>query len=180
MRRRPSAPRMDRRPTDRPDQDDGAAGGLRGVGCRHDAVGGLRGFDQRGRRGEEEFLSAGMHVRAAGARAGLPGEVMNVVLKEGPAPGTLKVSWKGQRGCRAYRNPNVPEPISDSQWMYGGIPTKRSTTLEGLTSGTKCGCGCGGLARRGPGPGATRRPRWCRRDTDFTDSHGGDSSRVNP
>ena len=51
--------------------------------------------------------------------------------------GTVDLSWDRVRGASSYIIQKSPNPITDSSWTQAGVSTKSSTTLTGMTSGTK-------------------------------------------
>jgi len=100
----------------------------------------------------DKIETAGFRVRARSTPVGTPAQVTNLVLRAGPADGTLKAAWKPVRGVRSYELEASPDPMTPAGWIYKGTVTKSKATVNSFASGAKVWVRVRGIGAAGPGP----------------------------
>jgi hypothetical protein len=87
---------------------------------------------------QEIIMSAGLDVRSASAPATSTNSApTGLTATAGDRDGEIDLSWDTVRGARSYIIERSPDPPTDSSWTHAGVSTRSSTTIEGLTSGTR-------------------------------------------
>jgi hypothetical protein len=96
--------------------------------------------------------SAGMGVRAAATKIGVPTQVLNLVLTAGDFDGTLDAACDAVYGASSYEIQTSADPMTATSWAFKMTSSKSSATLEGLTSGAKVWVRVRAIGAAGPGP----------------------------
>ena len=96
--------------------------------------------------------SAGMGVRAAATKIGVPAQVLNLVLTAGDFDGTLDAACDAVYGASSYEIQTSADPMTATSWAFKMTSSKSSATLEGLTSGAKVWVRVRAIGAAGPGP----------------------------
>jgi len=87
---------------------------------------------------ETAILSAGFDVRGPSTPAsGEPEAPDSLTATAGDHDGEIDLSWESVRGARSYAVERRPDTPADSPWTHAAVSTRSSTTIEGLTSGTR-------------------------------------------
>lgn len=87
--------------------------------------------------GESMILSAGIAVRAVKTPATIPGPVMNLSVTASDNAGAVDVHWDPLPGAKTYEVQTSADPFTTTSFTTADTVTKSSTTLNGLTSGTR-------------------------------------------
>jgi len=86
---------------------------------------------------ESMILSAGLSVRAAKSPASVPNQVQNLSLTVGDNAGSLDAHWDSMDGVKSFEAQVSPDPFTLTSFVTADTVTKSSTTLTGLTSGSR-------------------------------------------
>ncbi len=86
---------------------------------------------------ESKILSAGLSVRAAKTPQTVPGQVQNLSLTAGDNAGVLDAQWDSMGCVKSFEVQISPEPMTGTSFVTADTVTKSSTTLGGLTSGSR-------------------------------------------
>jgi len=87
---------------------------------------------------ESKILSAGLPVRATKAPQSVPNQVANLSLTTGDSEGTLDAHWDSQDNASSFEVQTSADPFTPTSFATRDTVTKSSTTLTGLTSGSRC------------------------------------------
>jgi hypothetical protein len=101
---------------------------------------------------EAKILAAGMPVRLAPTKRGVPPEVENLSLTYGDFPGTLDAAHDAVKGIGTYEYQISPDPMSEASWAFKMTSTKSSATVAGLKSGDSVWIRVRAVGSAGPGP----------------------------
>jgi len=87
---------------------------------------------------DADVESAGFTVRAASnVPAGPPAQIHNLTVTAGDTDGSLDVQWDPDQSAKTYEVQSSPDPFTDASWIHRDSVSPSSTTLTGLTSGTR-------------------------------------------
>ena len=86
---------------------------------------------------ETLIMSAGMDTRAPASASTVPDTPSAQVATIGDRDGELDLSWDTVPGARSYVIQQSPDPPGATTWTHAGTSTKSSTTITGLTPGTR-------------------------------------------
>lgn len=87
---------------------------------------------------QELIMGAGLDVRAApSSSAATHAAPPSLTATVGEHDGEIDLSWDAVRGARSYVVERSPDPPADSTYSHAAVSTRSSTTIEGLTSGTR-------------------------------------------
>ncbi len=89
--------------------------------------------------GNDEALitSAGMDARAPASASTLPDPPTGLEATIGDRDGELDLSWDPVPNAKSYLVQKTADPNLSTGWAHAGTSTKSSTTISGLTSGTR-------------------------------------------
>ncbi|HBB96845.1 MAG TPA: hypothetical protein DC054_15815 [Blastocatellia bacterium] len=89
--------------------------------------------------GNDETLisSAGMDTRAPASASTMPDPPSGLEATVGDRDGEIDLSWDPVSSARSYVIQQSPDPPSATTWTHAGASTKSSTTITGLTPGTR-------------------------------------------
>ena len=98
---------------------------------------------------ESLIASAGMSARAIGGGSTMPDVPSGLEVTIGDHDGELDLFWDSVLGAKSYLIQQSADPNVATSWTHAGTSTKSSTTIGGLTSGTRywfrvCAVGAGG------------------------------------
>ena len=96
--------------------------------------------------------SAGMGVRSAATKVGVPAQALNLVLTEGDFEGTLDAAWDAVYGASSYEIQTSPDPMTATSWTFKMTSPKSSATLPALTMGARVWVRVRAIGAAGPGP----------------------------
>jgi hypothetical protein len=96
--------------------------------------------------------SAGMSVRSAATKIGVPAQALNLVLTEGDFEGTLDAAWDAVYGASSYEIQTSPDPMTATSWTFKMTSPKSSATLPALTMGARVWVRVRAVGAAGPGP----------------------------
>jgi hypothetical protein len=99
-----------------------------------------------------KIKSAGMDVRAQAVPLGVPGQVANLAVTAGDFEGTVDCGWDPQAPAKSYEVQTSADPMSGTSWAYKLTATRSTTTIEGLTSGSKIWVRVRAIGAAGVGP----------------------------
>ena len=86
---------------------------------------------------EQKIQSAGMDIRSAPTGASDLPAPDGLNATQGDHDGEIDLSWNRVERTRSYLIERSADPPSNTSWTQAGVSTKSSTTIDGLTSGTK-------------------------------------------
>jgi hypothetical protein len=87
---------------------------------------------------DARIMSAGLDVRApTSSTSATPSAPTALTATAGDHDGELDLSWDTVRSARSYIVERSPDPPTDTSWAHATVSTRSSTTLDGLTSGTR-------------------------------------------
>jgi hypothetical protein len=89
--------------------------------------------------GADEALinSAGMDTKAAASAPSMPDTPTSLESTVGDHDGQLDLSWDPVSGAKSYVIQQSADPPTATSWTHNSTSTKSSTTVDGLTSGTR-------------------------------------------
>jgi hypothetical protein len=90
--------------------------------------------------GDDEALihSAGMDTRAAGGQStSTPALPPALSATAGDHDGEIDLTWDTVPKAKSYIIEKTTDPNAATSWQHAGVSTKSSTTIEGLTPGTR-------------------------------------------
>lgn len=90
--------------------------------------------------GDDEALihSAGMDTRASGGQStSTPDLPPSLSATAGDHDGEIDLSWEPVPKAKSYVIEKSADPPTATSWQHAGVATKSSTTIEGLTPGTR-------------------------------------------
>ncbi|HEX8494332.1 MAG TPA: fibronectin type III domain-containing protein [Pyrinomonadaceae bacterium] len=99
----------------------------------------LMGYVESASAGREDvILSAGMEVRDLPSPIGaVPGVPTSMSPTMGDQEGEIDLSWNAVPYAQSYIVDVSPSPATDDSWEQAAVVTTSSTTVQGLTSGSK-------------------------------------------
>jgi hypothetical protein len=86
---------------------------------------------------ETLIMSAGMDTRAPASASTIPDTPSAQIATVGDRDGELDLSWDPVPGTRSYVIQQSPDPPSATAWTHAATSTRSSTTINGLTPGTR-------------------------------------------
>jgi len=102
---------------------------------------------------EVQILSTGFTVRAHGTPVGPMAQVQNLSVTEGDGPGMVDAHWDPTAGASSSEVASCPGPDpAAGVYTSAALVTASSTTLTGLTSGTRVWIKVRAIGSQGPGP----------------------------
>ena len=99
-----------------------------------------------------KITSSGFGMKAPAAPVGMPVQTEYLAPSIGDMEGEVDLTWDKVRGANSYMIQKSPDPITGTSWTMGGVSTKSSATLSGLTSGTKYWFRVAAIGAAGQGP----------------------------
>jgi len=81
--------------------------------------------------------SAGMDAKAIGGASTVPDVPSGLDVTIGDHDGQLDLSWDPVSAAKSYVIQQSADPPTATSWTHAGTSTKSSTTIDGLTSGTR-------------------------------------------
>ena len=108
---------------------------------------------------ESVISSAGMDLKSAGGSPTLPDAPTSLDVTMGDHDGELDLSWDPVSNAKSYLIQRSVDPNNAASWAHAGTSTKSSTTIDGLTSGTRYWfrvCAVGALGQSGWSDPATK------------------------
>lgn len=94
----------------------------------------------------------GLDVAGAPAPIGEMPAPLNLVATMGDHAGEVDLMCEPVRGAATMIWQYCADPMSEGNWQNGGVTTKSSNTIGGLTSGTKYWFRCAAIGTAGQGP----------------------------
>jgi len=108
---------------------------------------------------ESVISSAGMDPKSAGGASTLPDVPTGLDVTIGDHDGDLDLSWDPVSNSKSYLIQQSIDPNTAAAWTHGGTSTKSSTTIDGLTPGTRYWfrvCAVGAMGQSGWSDPATK------------------------
>ena len=89
--------------------------------------------------GDDETLiqSAGMDTKSSPAPSAIPGLPPALSATAGDHDGEIDLAWDTVEQAKSYVIEQSADPPTATSWAHAGVATKSSTTISGLTSGTR-------------------------------------------
>jgi hypothetical protein len=85
---------------------------------------------------EKKIIAAGLGIRAAAASREVTAPT-GFSLTEGDHDAELKAHWDREPNASSYVLERSADPPTDTSWVHETVVTRSSTTISGLTRGTK-------------------------------------------
>ena len=86
---------------------------------------------------ESKILSAGLDVRSTKTPQSVPNQVANLSVTAGDNDGSLDAHWDPLGNAKSYEVQTSADPFTSTSFVTRDTVTKSSTTIDGLTSGSR-------------------------------------------